>query len=147
MQNTWILVADAGRARLFAGSAEKAVLTELASFANPESRATDRVQKRDRLPRVNESVGSARHAIEPHTSLRKKNIDKFARSLGDQLERGRVEHRYDHLVLVAAPQFLGALHGVMDKELRKLVVAEVRRNLTTLPPDKIRDHLPLRSRV
>ena len=142
MTTTWILVADGSRARLFESAAPDSPLVEIECFANPEGRAGARQMTTERLPRVHESVGPVRHAIEPHTTLREKVGDRFAKTLGGVLERGRVQHRYERLVLVAPPRFLGALHDNLGKTLRTHVAGEIRRNLTTLPPGQIRSRLP-----
>ncbi len=47
----------------------------------------------------------------------------------------------DHIVLVAAPEFLGRLRGALDGETRKRVDAELALNLTTLRADEIRARL------
>ena len=142
--NTWILVADGARARLFEAASPDDALNELACFANPGGRSHGRNFTTARPPTVNESVGAARHAIEPHTTLREKTTDRFARTIKDELERGRNDHRYERLVIVAPPRFLGALHGTFTKPLRECVVAEVKRNLTALRTSDIRAHLPRR---
>lgn len=142
MPNTWILVADGARARLFATAAADEPLTEVACFSNPEGRAAGRDLTTDRPPRVNESVGDVRHAIEPHTTLREKSAGRFARTLNDALESGHNDRRYDRLVLIAPPRFLGALHESCGKQVRALVVAEIRHDLTMLPPSEIRERLP-----
>jgi protein required for attachment to host cells len=144
MADTWILVADSARARVFEVTHEDPTLREVAAFTNPEGRIAQRELRHDRLPRVNESMGHARHAIEPHTSLKQKSTDRFVRMLRDELERGHATHSYEHLVLVAAPRFMGALHGALHDSLQKCVVAEVKRNLTPMSPAKIREHLPPR---
>jgi protein required for attachment to host cells len=142
MTTTWILVADGARARLFESSAIEAPLAEVECFTNPEGRATARRMTTARLPRVHESVGPARHAIEPHTTPRDKIADRFAKALADTLERGRSGRRYDRLVLVAPPRFLGTLHAHLGANLREQVAGEIRRNLTALPPAQIRSRLP-----
>jgi protein required for attachment to host cells len=76
--------------------------------------------------------------------LHRKLAERFSRRLNDALERGRIDHRYARLVLVAPPRFLGALHVSLSKPLRDSVVAEVKRNLTALPAGDIRSHLPRR---
>ena len=101
----WILVADEFRARLFEAQAKDGKLEEIDDITHPEGRMHDGEMTRDRLPRVHESVGGARHAIEPHTSIRDKVHFQFARELAERLEQGRVSHAYDELVLVAAPRF------------------------------------------
>jgi len=141
MKTTWILVADGARARLFAATPASTTFTELGCFTNPEGRAGTRKLTTHRPPTVNESVGNARHAIEPHVTLREKVADRFARELGDVLARGHAERRYDHLMLVAPPRFLGALHGNLDKPLRDVVSCEVRRDFTALPSAQIRARL------
>ncbi|HEX3123929.1 MAG TPA: host attachment protein [Rhodanobacteraceae bacterium] len=142
--NTWILVADGTRARLFEAASPDDALNELACFANPGGRAHGRDVTTAGPPTVNESVGAARHSIEPHTTLRDKTTDRFARTIKDELERARTDHRYARLVIVAPPRFLGALHGTFPKPLRDCVVAEVKRNLTALRTSDIRAHLPSR---
>lgn len=142
--NTWILVADGARARLFEAASPDDALNELACFANPGGRSHGRNFTTARPPTVNESVGATRHSIEPHTTLREKTTDRFARTIKDELERGRNDHRYERLVIVAPPRFLGALHGTFTKPLRECVVAEVKRNLTALRTSDIRAHLPRR---
>ncbi|HEX6612847.1 MAG TPA: host attachment protein [Rhodanobacteraceae bacterium] len=141
MQPTWILVADRARARILEISDEEP-LAEIACFANLESRARARDTTTHRLPRVNESASAARHAIEPHTPLREKASQRFARLLGDALERGRDEHRYERLVLVAPPRFLGSLHEALDDPLRECVVEEIGHDLTMLPIHALRERLP-----
>jgi protein required for attachment to host cells len=144
MTKTWILVADGARARLFEAAAGDSPLAEVECFANPEGRAGARRMGTGPLPRVHESVGPARHAIEPHTTAREKVTDRFARILGEALERGRSERRYERLVLVAPPRFLGALHDHLGARLRGQLAGEIRRNLTALPPAQIRSRLPAR---
>lgn len=140
MTTTWILVADGARARLFSNQERGAALTEIECFANPDGDI--RHTTTHRPPTVNESVGPARHGIEPHTTLREKATDRFAKSLSDALERGRVDHRFDRLVLVAPSRFLGALHDNLRKPLRDRVSGEVSKNLTTLAADELRSRLP-----
>lgn len=141
MESTWVLVADRGRARLFKLVGEGSQLDELRSFANPDARVPAAEVVRDRKPRAQESMGSARHAIEPHTTLDEKVSERFARELEAVLEEGRVQHRYQRLVLVAPPAFLGTLNQVLGKQLRALVVLEVNKDLSALAPREIHAHI------
>lgn len=143
---TWILVANHARARLFELGKQNGdyELFEIETFVNPEGRGKMRDQATDRLPRVNESMNASRHAIEPHTSLREKSADHFAQELDDALEKGRVTHRYERLVLVAAPKFLGTLHARLNRHVCERIVAEVHHELTTKSPEDIQSYLPAR---
>jgi protein required for attachment to host cells len=141
MQPTWILVADGARARLFAPSEEDDALLQLEHFDHAEGRQKDRAPPRDRAPRTIESVGGARHVIEAHTSEDDKSSERFARELGEVLERGRTDHRYERLILAAPPHFLGTLKQVLNKQVRACVVAQVDKDLTALPLEEIRERM------
>lgn len=144
MNSTWILVADAARARLFEPAPADGRLVEIECFTNPDGRAGARRSDTHRPPTVNESVGTARHAIEPHTTAREKVTARFAHVLSEALERGRTKRRYERLVLVAPPRFLGALHEQLGQPVRDSVAGEVRRDLTALRPAELRARLPQR---
>ena len=145
-KSTWILVADRARARLLelAPRDNGSELIEIRDFVNPEGRGSERDQVTERRPRTQESVGASRHAIEPHTSLRDKSANRFAQELGESLEHGRVAHRYERLVLVALPHFLGTLHAKLNRQVCECIVAEIPHELTTKSPAEIRSYLPKR---
>lgn len=67
MMKTWILVADRARARLFYAASDSAELQEIGTWADPEGRALGHDLETERLQTTYESVGEARHSIEPHT--------------------------------------------------------------------------------
>lgn len=142
MSKTWVLVADAAKARLFELPRRGANLTEIACYTNPDGRSPGQHPNHGRLPRAQESMGPARHAIEPRTTLRDKHAKHFAGTLSDIVQRGRLEGRYDNLVLMAPPRFLGALHDSLDEQTSKRIVGEVDNDLLALTPAELREHLP-----
>ncbi len=135
MPTTWILVSDAARGRLFEASGTPAGWTELATYANPELRGLPAQGGSGRsVPRTHESVGAARHVIEPHTSRRDKSTQAFAHTLAADLLEANAHHRYERLFLVAPPHFLGVLReqlgdagiaGELGNDLAALPVAEL----------------------
>lgn len=143
-KSTWILVADRARARIFelAPRDNGAELVEIGDFVNPEGRGSERDQVTERRPRTHESVGATRHAIEPHTSLHDKSANRFAHELSERLEQGHVAHRYERLVLVALPHFLGTLRATLSPRVTECIAAEVPHELTTKSLAEIRGHLP-----
>lgn len=142
MSATWILVADRAKARLFAVDKEDRSIAEIEDFLNPGGRGREPAQ--DRPPRTHDRMGQSRHAIEPHTSAEQKTIECFARELDAVLERGRAGHRYRDLVLIAPPHFLGALNAALGEQVRKCVVAELPKDLTSVSTQEILAHLPAR---
>lgn len=130
MATTWILVADRARARLFEDGAANHPLTEVADFLNPEGRGEAKAGADDRPARVHDHMGAGRHAVEPSTDEREKSIARFARALVDELARGRVGNRFEQLVLVAPPAFLGALRGELDRPLSAMLTHSIDKDLT-----------------
>lgn len=127
---TWVLVADGARARLLSLQAGEYTPRQIRAFSNAMGRMPGRELERDRPPRAYDRFGRGRHAIEPRTSTRDKCTARFAALLHSTLERGRVEHRYSDLVLIAPPHFLGLLNATLDKRVRARVALEMPKDLT-----------------
>lgn len=142
MSKTWLLVADAAKARLFEIPKRGGNLTEIACYTNPNGRSPGQHPEHGRQGRTHESANSARHAIEPHTSLEEKHAMQFADLLRDAIWHGRTEKQFDRLVLMAPPRFLGVLRDRLDEQSLKCVTAEVGNDLLALSPTELRAYLP-----
>jgi protein required for attachment to host cells len=129
MANTWIVAADSSRAR-FLQVAGRERLVEVESLLNPAARMDDRELITDAHPRFRGTAGPGSDRQE--TSAQQHATDLFAKRVGDYLESARTERRYDELVIVAPPKFLGALRGELGKEVAKLVVDELPKDLSWL---------------
>jgi len=129
MANTWIVAADSSRAR-FLQVAGRERLIEVASLLNPEARMDDRDLITDAHPRFRGTGGPGSDREE--TSAQEHATDLFAKRVGNYLEKARTDHRYDELVLVAPPKFLGMLRRSLDKEVAKRVVDELPKDLSWL---------------
>jgi protein required for attachment to host cells len=139
MPTTWILATDRAKARLVSFDAAIGSIQEIGSFVNPGARAHRAAQHP--LPRTHDRMGDSRHAIEPRTSASDKADDAFARELDAVLERGRVDHRYRDLVLVAPPRFLGVLHATLGDKVRASIVAGLPKDITSADKRDIVAHL------
>ena len=141
-KRTWILIADAGRARILAGDGTGG-LKQVAGlhFEVDLPRTHDLVS--DRQPRSMESVGSARHAIssgiDPHRKEKRRFVESMAAVLEEQLEL----KAFDRLVIVAPPQALGDFRDALTESVRARVVNEVAKDLTKTPNHEIAGHLAL----
>ena len=150
MSTAWILVSDAARARIFETIGEDASLVEVACYTNPALRGTIALTTPGRtVPRTHESVGSARHVIEPHTAYRDKETQSFAHMLVTQLLTAHAHHRYQRLFLVAPPHFLGVLHEHLRQPATAGFAGEWAKDVLAMPPSELlaylRPHLSLRS--
>jgi protein required for attachment to host cells len=74
--------------------------------------------------------------------LREKHALQFADLLRDAIRQGRIENRYDQLVLMAPPRFLGVLRERLDDQSLKCVTAEIDNDLLALSPSELRAYLP-----
>lgn len=140
MKTTWIVAADASRARVLqVAGPEK--LVEIQSLSNPEGRAHERDMQTDAEPRFNGhggvgkggSASTGGQASDRETQgPREHAVRTFARRVGDYLEKARTDHRYDQLVVIAPPKFLGALRKEVGKEVEKLIADELPKDLSSL---------------
>jgi protein required for attachment to host cells len=136
MTTTWIVAADESRARVLQVTDREQRLTEVESLLNPSGRLQDREiesDARDRFPGGN--------AWEPRVSAVEHRNELFAKRVGDYLDHARQERRYDQLVLVAPPKFLGALRKELHKEVEKLVADELPKDLSWLSARDLQQHL------
>jgi protein required for attachment to host cells len=145
MTKTWVLVADASRARIFSLESHQDSLHEIATLTHPESRLHEHELTTDRPGRTFDSSGQGgRHAMEQKSSPKRQEALSFARSIGARLESARIAGDFGHLVLVAGPPFLGLLREQLSDEIRKHVTLEIDKELTTLDAAELRSRLPQR---
>jgi protein required for attachment to host cells len=127
---TWILVADGARARIFVNDGTGKEVTELPDRAFTGSRRRSRDLGADRPGRTFDSVGAGRHAKAPPTDPHRYAESEFLRSVMEWLVDQEHSGRFDHLVMIAAPQALGDLRKFLPKALARKVVREIARDLT-----------------
>ena len=144
MSKTWVLVADSARAKIFSAQSPVGPLVEVEDWVHPESRLHALEVNADKPGRTQDSAAHGRHAMESEVDPKAQNALRFAHELAERLDRARVEGRFDKLVLVAAPGFLGLLREALPKQTRARVTAEVDKDLVTHDPADIRAHLPYR---
>jgi protein required for attachment to host cells len=140
----WLLVADAGRAAVYETDAPRGPLHEVQDFIDPKNRLPEQELARDRPGRTFDSGGPGRHAMESHTPPAQVETERFAGVLADAVDAGLHQHRFEHLGLVAPPQFLGLLRNALSDETARRVVLELDKDLTRETPEALRAHLPER---
>ena len=129
MKTTWIVAADASRARIFEMHGRAEGLHEIESFVHPASREHDRDLVSDahgRFQRSDEAGQSASERIDASEH----EAALFSKTLSAHLEQARNAHRYDQLRLIAAPKFLGLLRQNLSKAAQKLIEKETSKNLS-----------------
>lgn len=140
--NTWIVVSDASRARIFAFGDDERAWTLIRELEHPESRAKETDLVDGEHGRTRQSAGAGgRPTMEPTTPQKRVEHSAFAQDLAELLEHGYDAHEFRDLVLVAPPQFLGILRGAIGAKLEKHVVATLDKDYTGSNPRELQTRL------
>jgi protein required for attachment to host cells len=141
MKLTWIVVANSTYVRIFTADTPSSPLEELENFVHTENRLHDREITSD-LPGRVKSFGGGGHAYEQPTDPKQHEADNFAHRIAQYLEDAHNENRFEQLIIVADPSFLGRLRNHLQEQIKKLVRLEIDKQITTLTAAEIRQHLP-----
>lgn len=159
--NTWVVVADAARARFLAvrdnsgaylGSqafpssqpAPKGELEEITSLSNSSARLDNEDLVTDRPGSTKDRKGDAMHAYEPANTAKDTEAKRFARDIASRLDQARQDGKMERFYLLAAPDFLGLLRDEMGDSLVDVLVAQTPKDLTLRSAEDIRGALPQR---
>ncbi|MGA2232370.1 MAG: host attachment protein [Tepidisphaeraceae bacterium] len=142
MRNNWIVVADAGRAKLYFKTEQDEHPVLLREFNNISGRARERMFGQYPIGAQTALNGDNRRGLllglsdpdEVHSA-------RFASDLCDLLEQSAVRGAYDRLVLVAPAPFLGMLRQEIGPAARKRLAASIAKNLVEVTAQKLGDQL------
>ncbi len=132
----WILVAD-GRKAIIIKNIGDAVYPNLKvetviEDENPPTRA----QGSDRPGRVHDSTTERRSSV-GNTDWHDAEEARFLGTVADRLETLRRKAPFDQLVVVAPPRALAQLRAAMPEAVRRVIVAEIDKDLTKHPVGEI----------
>ena len=133
---TWILIADATKARILENAGPGKGLSQL---GDQVFKARERKDHSDDQGRTYNSVSPARHKMETNVTddvVHLEHVDEILSSLGGALSA----RRFDRLLICAAPQTLGVIRQRIPEALNAVVMAEVAKDLTRTPTDELADH-------
>jgi protein required for attachment to host cells len=141
MPNTWVVAADSTQAEIYLVEKIGAPFKRVKDLANAEGQLKGRDLTTDRPGRSFDSMGAGRHAMSATESPREHVADGFARDICQFLESARSRGRYDRLIVVAPPDFLGRLRKAITPAANQLVVESVPKNLVGVDGNAIRERL------
>lgn len=133
MTKTWILVANAHRARCFERDAANAPLNELADFVYPHVRLGGEAPEGDISGDAGKGHGRTGHAgtqFEPKTEVSAKELNSFARQLAEFLNKGVAARRCDAVALIASSPMLGELKPFLSPAADKILHRSIASDLT-----------------
>lgn len=130
----WVLVADRSKALFYSVDSNGQGLRSVAEFDNPDGRLKDGEINSDRQGRVKDRFGGARHSMSKSMTPSKQKATEFAQVIAEFFNRGRIDDRYDELVLIAPPTLIGLIRDAMKPATSKLICASIKKDLIGQTP-------------
>lgn len=138
MTVTWILIANASRAHLYANDGPRKGLKSIREFAHPESRVRAAGLVTDRQGQF--GPGNKQGAfVGPDPKVHESQ--RFAHELASVLEDGRTGNRYTRLIIAASPAFLGQLNDCLSAQTAQLISQRIKKDYTQTDARTLSDHL------
>ena len=141
MTTTWILIANRSSASLFESDWPGKSMRRIQDIPHPQGRMQNSDIDTDTPGRSFDSFGQGRHAMSPKQEPTEHIAQQFARDLAELMNKGRLTHAYDKLVLMAEPKFLGILRAALDKNTASLVVQTVNKELLDVKEEDLAEYL------
>ncbi|HWW73206.1 MAG TPA: host attachment protein [Duganella sp.] len=148
MDTTWIVVANAGRARFFQQDKHNR-LVEVNDMVNPKGRLRNPEHGHIDARSASKSRHGTAEPAQPSDYQPRQLPDEhqtalLARDVADFLLTALQAGQYRHLMLSASPRFLGMLRQVLDEQVKATVALEINQDYTQLSmqelPGKLAAH-------
>lgn len=137
MLNTWVLMADSGKALIeqYQGPNSPLSLIEKKQHDLPPSREISATKR----GRMYDAGPNQKSAMEHPTDPKEHEKHMFVKEVADYLDSHHRE--FDRLVIAAAPQTLGELRANLSKQVLKKTDGQIDKDLTNMPEPDQRKHL------
>jgi len=138
MSITWIMVANASQAKLFANHGPKKGLQFIKELVHPESR-----EKTSNLvsDRSGSHTGTGHGSFVQATDPKHHEAERFAQEVTRELDDGRINKAYDRLILVASAPFVGLVNSRLPELVRSKLSEIIDKDYTRLPVKELAGHL------
>ena len=140
MAITWILVANASLAKLYANLGPNKGLTLVKELIHPESRQKNGELVSDRSGAMG-AVGSGGGSMQPQTLPKQHEAKVFAQEIAQALYQGRTSNAFKRAILVAPPAFMGLLNAVIDGPTAQLITDRFEKDYTKTPENELSERL------
>jgi protein required for attachment to host cells len=162
MPTTWIISANAGRARFFSESDPSGPLQEIEDMVNSAAQLRTVDTETDRLGPTsasnsshnighaggaaagmshNAKAGAPNKQYEPNQTPAERATEMFAKDVSNYLLKAQQEGRFQQLVISASPEFLGTLRLNLDPHLKSMVKSEFNKDYTHSNAQQLREQL------
>ena len=135
--DSYVLVADGAKMLFFRneGDADNPNLTVIA--AKQQADQYDRDIKTDQAGQKPGSPGAGGGSTAGETDFHVQAEQRFAAEAADRINRAALANEFEKLIIVAPPKTLGALRKHYHKQVESRITAEIAKDLTGHPVDRI----------
>jgi protein required for attachment to host cells len=160
MQTTWILSANAGRARIYSEADAAEPLQEVEDMVNSAIHLRTSETETDRIGVTaagnsghdiggtqgvgfahNGKVGAPNKQYQPAHTPAELESEKFAKDISQYLLKAHQDGRFQQLVVSASPQFLGTLRSLLDPHVKATIKFECHKDYTHSNAQQLREQL------
>lgn len=148
MDATWIVTANASRARFFSQAASSTSLQEVEGMINSGARLrtleseSDKIGPTSAAKSIHNTGGATPNkAYEPHQTPVEHQTELFARNVAEFLLKGQQQGRFRQLCIIASPQFLGILRQQLNSNVASAVSLEINKDYTQASPAELLEHI------
>ena len=160
MQTTWILSANAGRARIFSESSPNGPLVEVEDMLNSSMRLrmletiSDKIDPKAATSSAhgiggthgpgqahNAKAGAPNKDYQPAHTPDQHQAEQFARDISRYLLTAHQQGRFQQLFVAASPEFLGTLRACLDPQIVALATQELNKDYTQLDARELQQRL------
>lgn len=140
-RDSYVLVADGAKMLFFRneGDAENPNLVVLA--AEQQADPADHAIKTDQAGRMAGRFGVAGGSSANEPDFHQQAEDRFAAEAAERLNRAALANEFEKLIVIASPRTLGELRKHYHKQVESRITAEIAKDLTGHPVDKIENAL------
>ncbi|WP_332674850.1 host attachment protein [Aromatoleum sp.] len=144
MAITWILVANASLAKLYANLGPNKGLTLVKELIHPESRQKNSELVTDRSGHqatAGNGAGGGQGSKLPQTAPKTHEAKLFAQEIAQELYLGRAKNAFGRAIVFAPPAFMGMLNAVLDNPTAQLITDRFEKDYTKESEPVLRERL------
>lgn len=144
--NVRIIVADERQVDFFDAVGSNSPWQARGSMLNPIAGRKDRDLETDREGRrfggTAGGTAQSHHGVDGERSTARHELTLFAKDVAQRIEKSRIQHEFDKLILIAAPRMLGLLRQELPAQCQELLAAQVPKDLLHQGQEALREAVP-----
>ena len=138
---TWIVIADGDQAKVFEHEGPGKGLKAIKDLQFEQEHLKAQEIMADKPGRAFSSAGpgarsSMEYSSDPVAVRERRFVERLAEMLNEKQQQGK----FDRLVIAAAPAALGDIRPALSDKVKETILAEMPKDLTNVPTQKLGQH-------